>query len=488
MINLGKSLLTKFLNLMSKDIAESDLELIVLGKSLGLDLVSFAELRESQDDDFVDKVRRKSLEILAINNDNQLSSDDSFYAGSIDFMVSDNPKGKKFFLLETNGGSNRGLSIITEKQQELMYDGYLLSILQAINKQKQNDKRVLILIGVPINDALIHEKVILIEFLRRKLKERNFRLKIFNLDNYDKDFLADLVFLIADYKQLSSNLSFDDNWVKFKEEKVDVLIGDGIARRIDDKWFKTTIKKDFRKINTIIVNPIYQVTDDKSLTYLASYFNKDILKKYNLRYLSFTKAFNEKEIIDKVHFLIKKCKKSFIIKPSGGSGGAGVMHISKDADPEKIKKIIQASKKEFFNKFQENRNPYPYTIQEMADFSLIDWKGGKHTFDLRIYLTQRKGFVIPIGGLARIARGSYIGGLTKEEFVVNLSGYSGQIEVERGIGFSKKNSSILNLDFKDFVNMFCIGCVLFKTITENYYKIVNFTDWDQIISSNSNEN
>ena len=40
---------------MSKKVTESDLELIQLGKSLGLDLVSFADLRASQEDKFVDE-------------------------------------------------------------------------------------------------------------------------------------------------------------------------------------------------------------------------------------------------------------------------------------------------------------------------------------------------------------------------------------------------------------------------------------------------
>ncbi|GAG70705.1 unnamed protein product, partial [marine sediment metagenome] len=35
---MGKNLLTKFLKLMSKDITDSDLKLIPLGKELGLDL------------------------------------------------------------------------------------------------------------------------------------------------------------------------------------------------------------------------------------------------------------------------------------------------------------------------------------------------------------------------------------------------------------------------------------------------------------------
>jgi len=480
-IILGESLLNKFLKLMSSNITDSDLELIQLGKSLGLDLVSFANLRESQGDKFIDKIRNKSLKIMEKSKDNYLASKGSFYAGSIDFMVCDDPGGKQFFLLETNGGSNRGLSIITEKQQEMMYNGYLEAIIQAIDKQKNKDKKVLILVGVPVNDALIHEKIILIEFLRKKLKSNEFKVKIFNNVNYDKNFKAEIVFLIADYKDLSNTISYNDNWVKYKNENVSVLIGDGIARRIKNKLFEKLIIENYLNLNTIIINPIFRITDDKSLTYLASYYYRDILMKYKLKYLLFTKAFNKDDLINKLKFLIKKFKKSFIIKPSGGSGGAGVIPISKDENPDNIPNLIEESKKEFYNKFMKNRDPYPYTIQEMAEFSLIDWKGGKHTFDLRIYLAQIDNRVVPIGGLARIARGNYSGGLNKQEFVVNLSGFNGQIEVERGIGFSVKNSTLLNLNSNDFVNMFCIGCVLFKSITENYNKIVNFSDWDKII-------
>ncbi len=480
---MKEDLLTKFLKLMSSKISDSDLELINLGKSLGLDLVSFADLRASQEDKFTDEIRIKALDIMNKNKENVLNTTDSFYVGSIDFMVSDEPKGKSFFLLETNGGSHRGVSIITKKQQSLLYDGYLEAINQAIKRKKINLKKVFILIGVTINDELIHEKVIMVEYFRKKLKSNGYSVKIFNTKNYDKNFKAEVVFLIADYRQLSKSLSFSNKWIKYKGEKVSVLIGDGITRRFKNKNFSKLIRKDFRGIESIIVNPIYKITDDKSLTYLASYFCKNLLKKYNLKYLLFTKAFNEKELVDKLKFFIKEYKKSFIIKPSGGSGGAGVIPISKREDLLNIKNLVEKSKNEFFAKFRKDRDPFPYTIQEMANFSLIDWQEGKHTFDLRIYLAQREGKVIPIGGLARIAREEFIHkqNLNKQEFVVNLSGYNGQIEVERGIGFSNNNSKLLNLTIEDFTNMFCIGCVLFASMVKNYYKIINFSDWGKII-------
>ena len=478
---MEESLLNRFLKLMSTSISDSDLELTQLGHSLGLNLVSFAELRASQENSFIDLIRTRALEKMEKDNDNFLINNNSFYAGSIDFMVSDEPDDKKFFLLETNGGSHRGLSIISKKQQELLFNGYLEAINQAIKLNKHDYDKVFVLIGVPVNDGLIHEKVIMIEYFRKALKSKFYSVKIFNTENFEKDFKADIVFLIADYKQLSYTLSFSNNWVKYKGEEVSVLIGDGIARRLNDEKFITQIKENYHQINTIIINPIFRITDDKSLTYLASYFSKEILEKYNLRYLLFTKAFNEGDLIDKLQYLLKKYKRPFVIKPSGGSGGAGIIPVSIDEDSANIKSNIEESKREFFAKFMKNRNPFPYTIQEKANFSLIDWREKKHTFDLRIYLAQRNNIIIPIGGLARIARGIYSTGLDKQEFVVNLSGYNGQIEVERGIGFSEKSCKLLNLTKDDFVNLFCIGCVLFASMVRNYERIINFSDWDTVV-------
>ncbi|MFX1443177.1 MAG: hypothetical protein ACFFHV_07170 [Promethearchaeota archaeon] len=481
---MDKDGLSKFIALMSNEISYSESELIKLGESFGMDLFSTAPIKDSTDDAFVDKIRQKSLEIMEKYKDNYLPQPDLFYAGSIDFMVCDELEGKKFFLLETNGGSNRGLSSITEKQQEIIYDGYFEAIDQAIKRNSRGDNKVLILVGVPINDGLIHEKVIMVDYFRKKLQKRNFIVEIFDIKNFNQELNGDIAFLIADYKQLSTVLTFSENWVTIHQQKISVLIGDGIARRLQDEEFAKLIRENFRQVHTIIINPVFRITDDKSLTYLASYYAKDLLEKYNLKYLLFTKAYDEKELVEKIHQVITKFKRPFIIKPDGGSGGAGVIPISPEEDPSKIKKLIEESKNEFFAKFMKNRNPFPYTIQEMADFSLITppWdKKGKHTFDLRIYMAQKEGIVIPIGGLARIARENYSGSLDKQEFVVNLSGYDGFIDIKRGRGISEEIGKLLNLTFDDYVNMFCIGCVMFASMAKNYQKIMNFSSWDKII-------
>lgn len=458
-----------------------DSDLIELGKYFGVNLISFKLLRESQDDKYADKIRKRALKKLEKSKENYLIEKEMFYAGAIDFMVEENNGRKRFFILETNGGSSRGLSIITSKQQGLLYDGYLQAIKNSLKNNKREDNKLFILVGTPIDDALLHEKIFLLEYLKKKILEIGYSVNIYTELNFKGFFTEDVAFFITDYKNIALNISFKDNWVMYKDQKINLLVGDGIARRIKEEDFKRLMREDFRKINTIIVNPIFLITDDKSLTYLAEYFAKSKLKKYRVKYLMFSKGMNEEDLLKKMDFVVKNYNTNFIIKPSGGSGGAGIIPISSDEDPSNFKKIIKKSKDEFFGKFLKNRDPYPYTIMEMANFSLINWRNGNHTFDIRIYLSQKEGKIIPIGGLVRIARNSYGGTLNKQEFVVNLSGYNGNIEVDRALAISPRTRDILNLSDEDFVDMFCIGCVLFKSFTENYYKIINFSDWSRLI-------
>jgi len=458
-----------------------DSDLIELGKYFGANLISFKSLRESQDDKYADKIRERALKKFKKSKENYLNEKEMFYAGAIDFMVEENNGRKRFFILETNGGSSRGLSIITSKQQGLLYDGYLQAIKNSLKNNKREDNKLFILVGTPIDDALLHEKIFLLEYLKEKILEIGYSVNIYTELNFEGFFTEDVAFFITDYKNIALNISFRDNWVMYKDQKINLLIGDGIARRIKDEDFNRLIREDFRKINTTIVNPIFLITDDKSLTYLAEYFAKSKLKKYRVKYLMFSKGMNEEDLLKKMDLVVKNYNTNFIIKPSGGSGGAGIIPISSDEDPSNFKKIVKKSKDEFFGKFLKNRDPYPYTIMEMANFSLINWRNGNHTFDIRIYLSQKEGKIIPIGGLVRIARNSYGGTLNKQEFVVNLSGYNGNIEADRALAISPRTRDILNLSDEDFVDMFCIGCVLFKSITENYYKIINFSDWSRLI-------
>ena len=52
----------------------------------------------------------------------------------------------------------------------------------------------------------------------------------------------------------------------------------------------------------MIINPIYIVTDDKSLTYLAKHIDNRFLENFYASDFLFTKAFNEEELIEKIKY------------------------------------------------------------------------------------------------------------------------------------------------------------------------------------------
>lgn len=481
---MNKQILDNFVEFIRNPHSETDMELVNLGKSLGQDLVPFKKLKDSQDDNLVDEVRRRALSLMEKRKENVLDEKDLFFVGSIDFMITKDNDGEiQHFLLESNGGSSRGISSLTFKQQKLIYEGYMEAINLAIKKNRTRDKK-LIIIGVPINDGLIHEKALMISYFRKKLIKRHIKIGVYNISNFHSKFSEDIAFVIANYLELSTRISYEKKWIIFNGHKVDLLIGDGITRRLKDDNFKKSITKNIKNLNTIIVNPIFLITDDKSFSYLAKHLVNPELERYNIAKFLFTKASNEKELTEKINLAINKYDKAFIIKPHGGSGGVGVMSVFPaeiKKNPSRVKEIIKESMDDFYTKFMKTRDPFPYTIQEMAKFSLIDWRKGKHTFDIRIYLSQVNGKIIPVGGLARIARGNFIKGLNKEEFVVNLSGFDGRVEVDRGLGFSEKNLNLLNLDLHHFVDLFCNSSIIFRSIAKNYQKIIDFSKWDKII-------
>ena len=80
---MKEELISKFVRLINTKISASDLELISLGEKLGLNLVSFVDLRASQEEKFADTVRQKALEKLEKNQDKYLPKKDLFYASMV---------------------------------------------------------------------------------------------------------------------------------------------------------------------------------------------------------------------------------------------------------------------------------------------------------------------------------------------------------------------------------------------------------------------
>ena len=396
-----------------------DEETIVnLSHYFNLDLMALAPIRQKQDSKFVDIIREKAEKKM--NGFPKLSDPKVFYIGSIDFMVMESGGQNEFVILESNGGSSRGLLSLSYDQVEIIFDAYKKAIDECA---KDTPKRVLI--GrMPIDD-LYQEKIMLMEFLKQKYESEGFSVGIYTTRSYNplQQKEPDIILIVSDYNTLLKDIAYHDQQIFFRDKAIHLLIGDGIARRFpivaDD------IKKNWNNVKTNIVNRIYHVTDDKFNTYLAEHLGRDILSKYHIHFLKFGKVFTRDHLETSLKNLIS-IQKDFIIKPFGGSGGAGILPILQNTSKEQISGIIDKSIAEFHHKFDPTRNPFPYTIQEMAKFLLIDWKESQRTFDLRIYVAQQNGYIIPIGGEARIARAPFTGEYAKNEFVVNICGDWGE--------------------------------------------------------------
>ena len=399
-----------------------------------------------------------------------------FYTGSVDFMVTEYNGKRKFVILETNGGSTRGLFATAFDQIRMIFNAFK-SAIDDINDIKQ--KRVLI--GTLPKDGLYQEKVMLGEYLKYRYGKEGIRVGIYNVFNYNtpQEKNEDILLIYSNYKNLFEFLDYKNKYITFMDDNIHVVIGDGIIRRFSDVNLQ---KENWSSIKTRIINPIYPVTDDKASTYVATYLGYDILKKYRIHPLQFARVFS-KEKLEELMKSINKTNRNFVLKPFGGSGGAGIKPFIQNTSIEQIPKIIEGSIFEFHQKFDKSRDPFPYTIQEMAQFNLINWKNSKRTFDLRINVIQQDGDLIPVGGSIRVAKAPHTGKFTKDEFIVNICGNWG-VDFERALGISPKILKLLDLTEEDIIDIFCAACQIFSIICNNYNEIISFNQWDKYIQVN----
>ena len=436
-------------------------EAIKFAIKLGIPQISLHPIRERQEPGLINDVIEETVNILDKHKEN-IVKDPLFFVGSVDFMVRNENGKKEYYVLETNGGSSRGFSALPEKNWIEAYDGYA----ESIKYVKENNP--VVIIGAPLSDLVYYEKILLANHIKDKLKETNKResLVVFAKDVNREVLEKGNIVIIGSYKEILPKLEVRGNVVYYENKKASVLIGDGIARRKPD-IVEHLIEND---LATIVVNDVFFVTDDKSLTYLAVRKAKELLDKYSIYTIDFDRAFNVEELKQCIGNMLEDVPE-LLIKPHGGSGGSGIDIITKK---EEIDEKISSSIDHFYEKFGKNRNPYPYTVCKRVKATPIEWQGGKHQYDIRVYVVRINDKVIPVGALMRVALESFTGHYTKKSFVVNLSGYEG-VDTDRGFGLSKESLKLFNLERDDFVNIFSAASTLMSFICNNYTELVNIS-------------
>jgi len=445
----------------SEQLQLDDLEwFIKLGKLLGFKQFGFSEIRARQDAELTERLRQRALARI---QDPQLIrvTGDSFFLGSVDYMVRDTPDGQAgYTVLETNGGSSRGLTLLSPPDVERLMAAFV-EMLRFVD----DDEPPLILIGHPNGDALITEKFLTIYRLKQALERERPGLKVHVLSINGFRTLrqagkGEAVIVLSPHSQSSLSLQLQDDRVYLLGRRVHLIIGDGAVAQHH--------QLGHQRADVVLANWIFPITGDKFSTYDAIERARHLLVPHGLYPLHFWRARNREEL-EQICEEKRSEVDGLIIKPFQGSGGVGVLPVLPDST---VPEVVEDSLGEFYTKYGRRNNPFPYTVCEKINPRKATWRGNRHNYDIRIYVARQGDTLIPIGCLFRLAPQPDKGTYSKGSLIVNLSGYGG-IAIERGLGLTEESLETVHLEEEDIVRIFAASTLLMAAVAHQPI------DWSQ---------
>jgi hypothetical protein len=451
---------------MSESIASiqlNDLEwFIKLGGLVGFKQFGFADIRARQDAELTEALRQRALARI---DDQELIqvTDDSYFLGSVDYMVRETPQGQiGYTVLETNGGSSRGLTILAPPDVERLM-GAFVEMLRYIDQ----DESPLILVGYPDGDALITEKFLTMYRLKEALERERpgLTVRIVTINDFrtmPRVAQGEAIIVLSPHSQSSLSLRLQGEQVYLLDKRVHMIIGDGVVARHH--------QLGGGRSDVVLANWTFPITGDKFSTYDAIDKSKDLLTPHGLYPLQFWRAWSEDELMticeEKRHEV-----DGLVIKPFQGSGGAGVIPVLSTSS---VSQAVADSLGEFRSKYGQRISPFPYTVCEKINPRKATWRENPHNYDIRIYVARSGDQLMPIGCLFRIAPLPDKGTYSKGSLIVNLSGYGG-IAIERGLGLTEESLQSVHLEEADIVRIFTASTILMAEISRHPI------DWGNVI-------
>jgi hypothetical protein len=434
----------------SEHLELSDLEwFIKLGRLIGLKQFGFSNIRARQDAELTDRVRQQALARI---QDSQLIevTNDNFFLGSVDYMVREAPDGQRgYTALETNGGSSRGLTLLAPPDVERLMRAFV-EMLRFLD-----DERPLIVIGYPVGDSLITEKFLIIHRLKEAIEERtDVKVHVLSIQDFrvQRPLLeGDAVIVLAPHSQTALSLQLKDDQVYLLDRRVHLIIGDGAVAQHP--------RLGHQRADVVLANWVFPVTGDKFSTYAAIEQARDLVTPHGLYPLAYWRAESREEL---EQICREKCSEvdGLIIKPFRGSGGTGVLPI---LPVSTVEDVVEDSLGEFRAKYGHAHNPFPYTVCEKINPRKATWRGGRHNYDIRVYVARQGDMLAPVGCLFRLAPKPDKGDYSKDSLIVNLSGYGG-MAIERGLGLTQKSLETVHLEEEDVAKIFAGSTVLMASI------------------------
>lgn len=428
-----------------------DLEwFITLGNLVGLRQSSWRQIRDRQDAVLTERIRQQAL--ARIGNPELIQvTDDSFFVGTVDYVVHDTPRGIAYTVVETNGGSCRGLTLISPPDVE-----HLMAAFVEMLRFVDAGEPPLILIGHLDNDSLITERFLVACRLKQALEHTHPGLKarVLSWSQFHTLYQVgkeEAAIILSPYGQTATSLHVHDNQVYLLDRRVHAIIGDGVVRRHH--------QLAHRRADAVLANWIYPITDDKAATYEAVDQALDLLAPHGVSSLRFWRAWSREEL---EHLCEEKRSEvdGLLIKPFQGSGGVGVLPILSDST---VPEVVRDSLNEFHARYGRGFSPFPYTICEKIDSRKATWRGNHHNYDVSIYVARQGDMLIPAGCLIRLAPKPDRGVHSKETLIASLTGY-GSVAAERGLGLCEECLQIVHLGEENMVEIFAASTLLMAAI------------------------
>jgi hypothetical protein len=185
---------------------------------------------------------------------------------------------------------------------------------------------------------------------------------------------------------------------------------------------------------------------------------------YPLRYVSVNSI---SELAGAIRQMFGEEIRAVTPKFHNGSGGAGIEPIFAEDD---IESKVQACLTSYWRKLGANANPFPAAIMEFIQPPVLGCFGnlGQRVYDLRCYYSVNKQHLIEAhGGLIRVAKAKFEKGVSREEYITNLSGYD-ENEPERGFGLNTETLRYINAIKEDLAKVFAGGIKLLSAISNNF--------------------
>ena len=427
--------------------------------------ISFAPIRAKQDLELTRRTISAATLIARSSGKNILSENSAreLAAGSMDWGIGFEEGKIVFSVFEGNGASHRGMHTggdeVNHQSTRELLKGYGRLVQPGMS----------VVVGNKAGDSLSVDRLGI-----ERVAQENHAGLIIN----------------GDYSELVKQAKIKKRKLYIGNEPVDVVLGDGLIRRLPENDQRQYLGGD---VDVIVANGSFLQFTSKEATYTAikeivesNSSLADMLSSLGFKPLNFdnvTRGDTESES-NFLRSLARRVKTNIqdwggaVLKWNDSSGSAGMRFFEDRTTP--VNKIYSQIESGIDELRAKTKNPevvyHPVTLQQMLNTSSWEHEGTLRNFDTRVYLTTQnlptgEVEVIPAFFLFRITpEGSRAANLSVREDL------GGGVDMSRGHGLYEYSLQRIGEQIGGvhdaqslLTNLAAVSCVLYTQISNIYY-------------------